>query len=59
MYKLSSAYYAVSAVKAVVAQETLRMISFSYVRCFMTNGITFWDNLPYKINIIRTPPKEK
>ena len=59
MYKLNSAYYAVSTVKAVMAQETLRMISFSYVHCIMTHGIIFWGNLRYRINIIRIPPSQK
>jgi len=58
MYKLSSAYYTVSTVKGIVAQETLRMISFSYVYCIMTRGIIFRGNLPYRINIIRIKKKK-
>jgi len=58
MYKLSCAYYTVRTVKAIVAQETLRMISFSYVHSIMTRGIIFWGNLPYRINIIRILPKK-
>jgi len=54
MYKLSSACYAV---KAIVAQETLRMIAFSYVHCIMTHSIIFWGNLLYRINIIRIKKK--
>jgi hypothetical protein len=48
---LNSACYAVRTVKAVMSQETLRMISFSCVHSIMINGIISWVNSLYSINI--------
>jgi hypothetical protein len=52
-YKLGSVYYAVRTVKAIIVQETLRMICFTYVHSIMVHGIIFLGNLPYSINFIR------
>jgi len=46
MYKLSSACCAVRNVKAVMSQETLRMIYLSYIHSIITYGIIFWSSLP-------------
>jgi hypothetical protein len=40
--KLSSACHAVRNVKAIMSQETLRMIYFPYLRSIMTYGIIFF-----------------
>jgi hypothetical protein len=53
MSKLSSACYAVRAVKPYMSQETLRMIYFSYVHPVMTYGIIFWGNSLNSIHIFR------
>jgi len=47
MAKLHSACYAVRTVKAIQAQETLRIIYFSYIHSIMTYFIIFWGNSPY------------
>jgi hypothetical protein len=44
--KLSTACYAIRAVKPYMSQETLRMVYFSYVHSVMTCGIIFWAILP-------------
>jgi hypothetical protein len=51
MSNFSSACSAVTAVKAVMSQATLRMIYFSYVQSIMTYSIIIRGNLPYGIHI--------
>jgi hypothetical protein len=46
MSKLSSACYAIRAIKPYMSQETLRMIYFSYFHSVMTYSIIFWGNSP-------------
>jgi hypothetical protein len=53
MSKLSSACYAIRAIKLYMSQETLRMIYFSYFHSVMTYGIIFWGNSPFNILIFR------
>jgi hypothetical protein len=40
--KLSSACFAVSAIKPFLSQESLRMVYFSYFHSIMTYGLVFW-----------------
>jgi hypothetical protein len=47
MSKLSSASYAIRAVKSLMTQESLRIIYFSYFHSVMTYGIIFWGNTSY------------
>jgi hypothetical protein len=42
--KLSSACFAVRAVKPFLSHESLKMIYFSYFHSLMTHGLVFWDN---------------
>jgi len=51
--KLGSACYAFRTVKAVMTQETLRMICFSYIHSVMIYWYNSGGNSPYSINIFR------
>jgi hypothetical protein len=42
--KLSSACFAIRAVKPFLSQESLRMVYFSYFHSIMTYGLVFWGN---------------
>jgi hypothetical protein len=53
MSKLSSACYAIRAVKSLMTQESLRIIYFSCFHSVMTYGIIFWGNFSYCSNIFK------
>ena len=57
MSKLCSACYAVTTVKGVMSEETVRMTYFSYVHSTMTHDTIFWGNSPYSINNFRVKKK--
>ena len=58
MSKLSSACYAIRAVKSLMTQESLRIIYFSYFHSVMTYGIIFWGNSSYCSNIFKIQKKD-
>jgi hypothetical protein len=45
--KLSSASFAIRAVKPFLSQESLKMVYFSSRRSVMTYGLIFWGNSYY------------
>jgi hypothetical protein len=51
--KLSSACYAIRAIKPHMSQETLKMISLSYFHSVMSYCIIFWGSSPLGILIFR------
>jgi hypothetical protein len=53
MSKFSCAFYAVITVKAIMAQDTLGLICFSYAYSIITYGTILGGNSPYSINIFR------
>jgi hypothetical protein len=53
MSKLSSACYAIRAVKSLMTQEFLRIIYFSDFHSVVTYGIIFWGNSSYCSNIFK------
>jgi hypothetical protein len=53
MFKLSSACYAIRAVKSLMTQESLGIIHFSYFHSVMIYGIIFWGNSSYCSNIFK------
>jgi len=57
MSKLCSACYAVTTVKAVMSQETVRLTYISYVHSTMTHDTVFSGDSPYSINIFSIKKK--
>jgi hypothetical protein len=55
--KLSSACYAIRAIKPYVNQETLLMVYHAYFHSIMNYGIIFWGNSSHNINIFRLQKK--
>jgi hypothetical protein len=51
--KMSSACYAIRAIKGLISQETLEMIYLTCVHSIMMYGIIFWGNSPNSINVFR------
>ncbi|PNF20445.1 hypothetical protein B7P43_G08125 [Cryptotermes secundus] len=51
--KLSSACYAIRAIKPYVNQETLLMVYYAYFHSLIDYGVIFWGNSSYAINIFR------
>jgi hypothetical protein len=51
--KLSSACYAIRAVKSYVNQETLLMVYYAYFHSIIRYGVIFWKNSSYAIHIFR------
>jgi hypothetical protein len=51
---MSSACYAIRAVKGLMSQETLKMIYVTYVHFIMMYDIIFWGNSLNRINVFRT-----
>jgi hypothetical protein len=51
--KLSSACYAIRAVKPYVNQETLLMVYYAYFHSIIHYGAIFWGNSSYAIHIFR------
>jgi hypothetical protein len=49
--KLSSACYAIRAIKPFVNQKTLLMVYYAYFRSIIRYGIIFWGNSSYAINV--------
>jgi hypothetical protein len=49
--KLSSACYAIRAIKPFVNQETLLMVYYAYFHYIIYYGIIFWGNSSYAINV--------
>jgi hypothetical protein len=49
--KLSSACYAIRAIKPFVNQETLLMVYYAYFHSIIRHGIIFWGNSSYAINV--------
>jgi hypothetical protein len=52
--KLSSACYAIRAVKPYVNQETLLMVYYAYFHSVIRYGVIFWGNSSYPNHIFRT-----
>jgi hypothetical protein len=42
--RLSSAYFAVRAIKPFLSQESLKMLYFSFFHSIMSHGLVFWGN---------------
>jgi hypothetical protein len=57
MSKLSSACYAIRAVKSLMTQESLRIIYFFYFQSIMTYGISFWGSSSCCSNIFKIQKK--
>ena len=55
--KLSSATFAIKAVKPFLSQDSLRMVYFSYFHSIMTYGLIFWGNSHYSGTIFRLQKK--
>jgi len=55
--RLNSAYYAVTAVRAMLSRKALRMLYFSYVHSHIL-WHNFWGNTPNSIKIFRIKKKE-
>jgi hypothetical protein len=55
--KLSSACYAIRAIKPHVNQETFLMVYYAYFHSVMNYGTIFWGNSSYSINIFRLQKK--
>ena len=51
--KLSSASFAMRAVKPFLSQDSLRMVYYSYFHSIMTYGLIFWGNSHYSNIIFR------
>jgi len=51
--KLSSASFAMRAVKPFLSQDSLRMVYYSYFHSIMTYGLIFWGNSHYSSIIFR------
>jgi hypothetical protein len=51
--KMSSACYAIGAVKGLMSQETLNMIYFTYVQSIMMYGIIFGCNSSESVHVFR------
>ena len=51
--KLTSACYAIRIVMPLMAEETLRMIYFSYVHSLLSYGIILWGNSPHSIRVFK------
>jgi hypothetical protein len=51
--KLSSACYAIRALKPFVNQETLLMVYYAYFYSIVRYGIIFWGNSSYTIHVFR------
>jgi hypothetical protein len=51
--KLSSACYAIRALKPYVNQETLLMVYYSYFHSIIHYGVIFWGNSSYAIHICK------
>jgi hypothetical protein len=51
--KLSSACYAIRAIKPYVELKTLLMVYYAYFHSVMCYGIIFWGNSSYAINVFR------
>ena len=51
--KLSSATFAIRAVKPFLSQDSLRMVYFSYFHSIMTCGLIFWGNSHYSSTVFR------
>jgi hypothetical protein len=50
---LSPACYAIRTVTSLMAEETLRMIYFSYAYSVITYDIIFWGNLLHTVSIFK------
>jgi hypothetical protein len=53
MPELSSASFAMRAVKPFLSQDSLRMVYYSYFHSIMTYGLIFWGNSHYSSIIFR------
>jgi len=53
MSKLNTACFVIRMIQAIISQETLRMVYFSYVHPIMSYGIIFWGNEPYSDKIFK------
>jgi hypothetical protein len=53
MSELNKACYVFTAVKSFMSQETLKMIYFSYVHCFMTYGVFLGVTHPVGVLFLR------
>jgi predicted membrane protein len=51
--KLNSACYLIRSLRSVISTKNLRILYLSYVHSIMTDGIIFWDSLPYSDNIFK------
>jgi hypothetical protein len=51
--KLISACYAIRTVTPHMAEETLRMIYFSYLHSVLSYGIILWGNSPHSISVFK------
>jgi hypothetical protein len=51
--KLSSARFAMGAIKTFLSQDSLRMVYYSYFHSIMTYGLIFWGNSHYSNIIFR------
>jgi len=57
IFRLSSACYAIRAVKAMLSREALKVLYFSYVHYIVSYGPIFLDNIPLSIKIFRIKKK--
>jgi hypothetical protein len=53
LIKLSSACYAMKVVTPLKAEETLRMIYFTYVHSLLSYGIILWGNSSHSYSVLR------
>jgi len=51
MSKLNTAYFVIRMIQAIISQETLRMVYFSYIHSIMIYGIIFWGHQTYSDKI--------
>jgi hypothetical protein len=51
--KLSSASFAMRAVKTLLSQDSLKMVYYSYFHSVMTNGSILWGNFHYSNIVFR------
>jgi hypothetical protein len=53
MSRLSSAIYAIRAIKTYTSLESMRSVYFSYFHSIMTYGMIVWGNSPFSIRIFK------
>ena len=53
MSKLNIACFVIWTIQAIMSNEILRMVYFTYVHSIMSYGIIFWGNQPYSEKILK------